>query len=167
MSEADPWDLVIGRLGPPYGLHGEIRVEPETDFPERFGRLQAVLVQFPDGTSCTLQVAASRVGPQRITLRFVGYDTPEQVKALTGGLLTIRRSQAVPLPAGHYYQHQIVGLQVQDPAGRPLGRVSEVLRTGANDVYVADGLLIPATRQVVKRIDLEQGVMVVDLPPEA
>jgi len=166
MNEDDPQDLVIGRLGGPYGVKGEIRVEPETDFPERFSRLREVRVEMPEGGERTLLVASATVRRDRITLRFVGYDTPEAVSALTGGLLTIRRSEAMPLPEGHYYEHQIVGLQVVDPEGRSLGRISEILRTGANDIYVAGETLIPATREVVREINLEAGRMVVALPPE-
>jgi len=166
MSEEDRDDLLIGRLAAPVGLAGDIRVVLETDYPERFAHLERVRVELLDGTSRELPVERSRVGGHRITLKFAGYDTPEAVSRLTGGLLLIPRSQAMPLPEGHYYEHQIVGLEVVDSAGRPLGQVSQILRTGANDVYVAGDLLIPATREVVKRIDLERHQLVVDLPAE-
>ncbi len=166
MTEQDPSDLVIGRLGRPHGVRGELRVVAETDFPQRFETLRSVRVELPDGAERHLVVAGSSVKGNRILLKFEGYDNPESASALAGGLLTIRRSEAWPLPEGHYYEHQIVGLRVVDEQGQPLGEVEEVLHTGANDVYVAGDLLIPATKEVVRQIDLAHGQMVVRLPAE-
>ena len=166
MTEQDPWDLVIGRLGRPHGVRGEMRVVAETDFPQRFETLRNVRVELPDGAERHLVVAESSVKGNRIVLKFEGYDTPEAASALAGGFLTIRRSEAWPLPEGHYYEHQIIGLAVVDEQGQRLGEVSAVLRTGANDVYLAGDLLIPATKEVVRRIDLARGELVVRLPAE-
>ena len=88
---------------------------------------------------------------------------------LTGRLLTVDRSEAVPREEGEFYTFDIIGLTVYDEAGTELGTVENVLRTGSNDVYQArrpDGreLLIPALKAVVKEIDVAGGRMVVDLP---
>ncbi len=82
----------------------------------------------------------------------------------------IRLSEVEPLPAGVYYDWQIIGLEVWGAGGRLLGRLAEILRTGANDVYLvrdASGgeILLPAIDSVVLEIDLARGRMLVQLPP--
>jgi 16S rRNA processing protein RimM len=69
---------------------------------------------------------------------------------------------AVPLPAGQYLVHDLIGLPVVTVAGRDLGRIIDVQRTGANDVYVTERALIPATKAAVREIDLEGGRVVVE-----
>jgi 16S rRNA processing protein RimM len=73
------------------------------------------------------------------------------------------------LPRGQFFWHQIIGLTVETADGRQLGRVEDVLRTGANDVYVVRGdlgeVLVPAIAPVVKRIDPDGGRLVVELIP--
>jgi 16S rRNA processing protein RimM len=95
--------------------------------------------------------------------------TPDQAVALFGELLYIHRDDATRLPRGSYYEHDVVGLRVEATDGRQLGEVAEVLRTGANDVYVVRGdlgeVLIPAVRHVVKRVDVPGGRILVELIP--
>lgn len=87
---------------------------------------------------------------------------------LTGQLVSLDRSQAAPLAEGEYYAFDIIGLSVYDMDGGLLGKVTNILKTGSNDVYVvksAEGteLLVPALKKVVKEIRLDEGRMVVDL----
>jgi 16S rRNA processing protein RimM len=75
-----------------------------------------------------------------------------------------------PLPEGHYYIFQLVGSRVYTTGGEFLGILTEVLTTGANDVYVVKGtgkkeILIPALKDVVRKIDLARREMTVALPP--
>lgn len=75
-------------------------------------------------------------------------------------------AEAQALPAGTYYWHQLEGLRVEDEAGSPLGVVAEVFRAGGAEVYRIEGadggeLLVPAIHDVVRRIDLDAGLMVV------
>jgi 16S rRNA processing protein RimM len=88
---------------------------------------------------------------------------------LRGQLVQIAREEAVPLQAGQFYEHQIVGLSVVTADGHALGQVVEVLATGANDVYVVLGprgeILLPARAEVVRAIDLDAGTMTVVLLP--
>ncbi|MDW7650459.1 MAG: ribosome maturation factor RimM, partial [Bacillota bacterium] len=104
-------------------------------------------------------------------VRLEGVQTYEEANALVGSLLAIPLSERVELPAGSFYHDQIIGLAVYTVGGVCLGRVREVLETGANDVYIVRDeengreVLIPALKTVVKAIDLEEGKMDVD-PPE-
>src|SRR5690554_4604612 len=106
-----------------------------------------------------------------VLVKLEGLDDRDSAQALRGALLQVARDAVHPLPPGEYYVFEIVGLAVYDETGRHLGVVADVLETRANDVYVvdrADGqgeLLLPAIRDVILRIDLEQGRMDVRLLP--
>jgi len=162
MAAEEPWSLVIGRVMSTHGYQGEVKVEPLTDFPQRFQDLDQVCLQFPQGRESVLAVESARMAGSRVILKFKQYQSRESAAELRGALLKVKRSMAVDLPEGHYFFHQIIGLLVVTTTGENLGEITEVLRTGANDVYVTDRVLIPATKEVVRDIDLEAGVMTIE-----
>jgi 16S rRNA processing protein RimM len=100
-------------------------------------------------------------------LKITGVDSREAAQELVGSTLYIPDSEAVELPAGMYFWHQIIGLTVKSTDGVDLGRVTQILETGANDVYVVEGsqgeVLIPATQEVVHSIDVPAGVITIEL----
>ena len=156
--------IVIGRVGAAHGIHGDLRIIPLTDFPERFSALREVMV----GDEL-LHVAHVKPQGKNFLMRFREYTVREDAQRLTGRLLTVAREEAAPLDEGEYYVFDIVGLTVYDEEGSVLGTVENVLRTGSNDVYAVrseDGreLLIPALRAVVQSIDVPSGRMTVRLP---
>ena len=156
--------IVIGRVGAVHGIHGDLRIIPLTDFPERFSALREVMV----GDEL-LHVAHVKPQGKNFLMRFREYTVREDAQRLTGRLLTVARAEAAPLDEGEYYVFDIVGLTVYDEEDNELGSVENVLRTGSNDVYAVrseDGreLLIPALRAVVQSIDLPGGRMTVRLP---
>ena len=143
-----------------------MRVIPLTDFTDRFERLKEVMA----GDE-VLSVESVKYHKQFVLLRFREYPNREDVMRLNGRLLTVSRSEAMPLEEGEYYTFDIVGLAVETPDGMPLGKVEQVLRTGSNDVYVVRGaegreILIPALKRVVREINIEEGRMVAELPEE-
>ena len=156
--------IVIGRVGAAHGIHGDLRIIPLTDFPERFSALREVMV----GDEL-LHVAHVKPQGKNFLMRFREYAVREEAQRLTGRLLTVAREEAAPLDEGEYYVFDIVGLTVYDEEDNELGSVENVLRTGSNDVYAVrseDGheLLIPALRAVVQSIDVPGGRMTVRLP---
>ncbi len=103
-------------------------------------------------------------------IKFTGVNNRDEANKLKNGLLQINRDQTVKLPPGHYYQFQVIGLDVFDSHHNYLGRVSEILETGANDVYIVKSdhkkdLLIPALKSIVLKIDIPHKQMLVELPP--
>lgn len=103
-------------------------------------------------------------------LKFHGIDDRNAAEGLRGELLTVRIDEVAPLEEGQYWEHEILGLSVVTSRGRRVGRVVEILRTGANDVYRVAGedqeILIPAIRSVVLEVDTDRGRLVVSLPKE-
>ena len=153
--------IVIGRVGAAHGIHGDLRIIPLTDFPERFSALREVMV----GDEL-LHVAHVKPQGKNFLMRFREYAVREDAQKLTGRLLTVARAEAAPLDEGEYYVFDIVGLTVYDEEDNELGSVENVLRTGSNDVYAVrseDGreLLIPALHAVVRAIDVAGGRMTV------
>lgn len=158
--------LEIGRILGPYGLSGEVRVAIVTDFPERFTSLKRVRV---GERLRPYEVESARLLRGEAILKLRGVEDAAAAEALRGEVLRVPIAEAVTPPAEHYYWHQIIGLEVVTTEGESLGRIAEILRTGANDVYVVQGprgeVLIPAIEGVVKEIDLEAGRVVVQPLP--
>jgi 16S rRNA processing protein RimM len=93
--------------------------------------------------------------------------TAEQLR---GHDIEVPTTQALPLPKGQFYWHEVIGLQVIDATtGRQLGTVKDILETGANDVYVVQGqgkeILVPAIKDIVKTIDPQAGRMLIEPLP--
>lgn len=160
--------IVIGKIGAPHGVHGEMRVIPLTDFPERFQTLTQVYAgdELMDVEDCWYH-------KQFVIMKLKQCPHREAAAELTGRLLYVDKADAMPLEEGEYYTFDIIGLGVFDLEGNSLGHITEVLKTGSNDVYVASRkgqakqLMIPALKAVVKEIDVPGGRMVVDMPEEA
>jgi 16S rRNA processing protein RimM len=108
-------------------------------------------------------------GP-RLILHFAGVDSIDAAKALVGGRLFLAEAELPPLPDGAFYTFRIRGARVLDVAGRELGRVVDTQEAPGQDLLVMqrpDGgqALIPLTGAIVRQVDLEAGVVVVDAPP--
>jgi 16S rRNA processing protein RimM len=160
---AEPYDVLVGVIVGAHGVRGEVRVAPETDFPERFARLEQMAVT-PKGAAPRLMkitAARSHVGKGLLLLRLEGIEERDAAEALRGAELRIRESDLTALPAGRYYEFQILGLAVVTEDGRDLGKIIDIIHTGANDVYETPRAMIPAIDPIVREVDLEQGRMVV------
>jgi 16S rRNA processing protein RimM len=156
-------------------VHGEIRIEPLTDFPERFEGLESVYVDLPTGGRWWT-IDGVRPGKDGvILLHFEGIETPEAVDLLRGGKLLLPRSEAVPLPEDVYYIDDLKGLRADDEAGTMLGKVREVYAFAQNilEIRTTDGqdVMVPLVREWVPVVDIAGGRVVIAnwtaLAPEA
>ena len=160
----EPRYLVIGQIVAPWGVRGEVKVAIETGFPERFGQLKRVYL---GEEAASFVLTRSRLHKGHALLKLDGCDDRDAAEKLRGQLVQIPIEEAIPLDEDEYYVYQIVGLDVWTTKGEPLGRVSEVLFTAANDVYIVHGergeILIPAIEDVVLEVDLAGGRLIVEL----
>lgn len=154
--------IAVGRVLAPAGVEGEIKVEPLTDVIELFSRGRSLWVR---GERLEVEGVQQRKG--RLHLKLSGVDSREAAEALRGESVEVPQSLLEPLPEGHYYRFQIVGMQVYDVERGHLGEVRQVLTTGGNDVYVVRGergeILLPAIDDVIREVDVAGGRMTVDL----
>jgi len=157
--------MSVARVLRPHGVRGELKVRLETDFPERFALLKRVYLG-PDYLPFELE--SFRNLPGYGLLKLKGLDDRTSAQALSGMDVQIPISEAMPLPAGEYYEHEIVGLAVWSEDGQQLGVIEEVLFTGSNAVFICVGaggeVLVPNLPEVVIKVDLEGGRMTVRLP---
>ena len=103
-----------------------------------------------------------------IGLSFHGLTTQSQARELVDHWITVPASDVPDLPPGEFYHFQLLDLRVLTEEGEELGRVTDILETGSNDVYIVSGasgeILVPALADVIRDVDLDQGIMVVSLP---
>lgn len=163
-SSEPPRYLAVGRVLRPWGVHGMVKVQVLTDFPERFTASEEFYVG-EDYRPVILEQSGGHTGA--LLLKFAGYDTPEACGELRNQMLYIPTEEATPLQEGEYYIYQIIGLQVWTDEGELLGELTDVWETGANDVYVVDhegrDVLLPAIPQVILDVDLERKRLTVHL----
>lgn len=157
---------IIGKILGPYGLKGFLRVKPITDFIERFKKLKRVYVGDNPIEVEELYVVDSFLRNEDVILKFKHVNDRNSAELLCGKFIYIPEEELVPLPEGFYYVHDLIGLKVFDVNGRKIGVITDVWLLPANDVYVVESkgkeILIPAISDVVKRIDLEKRMIVIE-----
>jgi 16S rRNA processing protein RimM len=163
----EPDFLAVGRLRRPHGLQGEISMDVMTDFPERLAP-GVVLYIGQDYTPHSL--LSVRWQNNLMLLAFEGFSSPEEVGQLRSQIAYVPAADRPPLEEGEYYHHELLGLQVFTEDGQHLGRLAEILETGANDVYlvkpeVGPEILLPAVDDVILSVDLNEKKIVVHLLP--
>jgi len=162
----EPEYLIVGFLRRPHGVHGELLMDIHTDFPER---LRAGTKVYAGEDRKPLAIASTRPhGQSGLLISFRGISTPEQAGQLRNTWLHVPAKDRPSLSDGKLYQHQILGLRVVSDDGTDLGSLTEILATGANDVYVVKDeagkeVLLPAIPDVILGYDLEKGEIKVHL----
>jgi 16S rRNA processing protein RimM len=161
--------LKIGVITTTHGIRGEVKVFPTTDDPARFGKLKCLYLQ-SGRERMELEVQGVKFFKNLVILKFRGLDSINEVERYRGCGLYVSRDQAVPLEENEYYIADLLDMEVYTEDGSLLGRLTDVIETGANDVYCVDTpqygeILIPAIRQCILRVDVEAGRMTVNLLP--
>ncbi|MSQ36761.1 MAG: 16S rRNA processing protein RimM [Chloroflexi bacterium] len=161
-TDADEAGIIVGTIRAPHSNRGEVRVQPETDAPDRF-RVGRVLLC--DGVGL-LKIVSLRGDLAEPIIRFDGYATRPEAANLTNRLLRVSRDEARRAVAAtaSYLWADLIGLRAETPEGVALGAVTEVLRAGGADVLVVTGereLLLPMIGSVIRSIDLAAGRVVV------
>src|SRR5438477_11170 len=156
-------DPIVGVVGAPHGVRGEVKVQPRTDVAERFRKGSRL---FCDGVG-ELVIASVRGTTEVAIVRFEGHSTRTDAERIRGRTLRVSRAEARRAAKGAHLWADLLGLSAETPDGRSLGTVSEVIRAGETDVLVirAEGsreeLLLPAIASVVREVDVAGGRSVV------
>jgi|TARA_B100000809_G_scaffold235654_1_gene254040 16S rRNA processing protein RimM len=166
--------VAVARIIGAHGREGEIRVKVTSDVPGRFDEGQTLLVSqdgvSADGRTCRIANSRSTVskGNDVLIISLAGFRDRDQALELAGFWLCVAQSEVPAAEEGEYFHYQLIGLKVRTVDGEDLGELAEILETGSNDVYVVAGeggdVLVPALSRVVREIDIDAGLMVVDLP---
>ena len=159
--------LQVGVITATHGLKGEVKVFPTTDDPNRFRRLKEVILN-TGREERVLEIEGVKFFKQMVILKFKGLDDIGDVEKLRRGTLSVTRENAVKLKQNEYFIADLIGMRVENEDGSELGTLQDVIATGANDVYdvrLSDGrqVLIPAIRECILSVDVEEGRMRVHL----
>ena len=162
------YTVQVAEITGAHGVKGEVKALCMSDVPGRLEQLGEALVRPTSGAPFLTAIShARRIPHKRIyILALDGVCDRDAAEALVGAQLAVRTGQSPALPEDTYYVGDLLGALVVTSEGRELGRLSEVLYTGANDVYVTDqGHLLPATAEVVAEIDVKaHRIVVTPLP---
>lgn len=159
--------LQVGVITTTHGVRGEVKVFPTTDDPMRFKKLKQVVLN-TGSEKIQMEIEGVKFFKNLVILKFKGMDNINDVEKYRKKSLYVTREHAVKLNKDEYFIADLIGLAVHSDEGEDLGKITDVMQTGANDVYVIqkDGaaeLLLPAIKDCVKQVDIENGTMEVHL----
>ncbi len=160
--------LLIGTVGQPFGIKGQVKLHSLTSHPEQLRRIKTLFVGPKLMPYQLLQVIEHK--PNLLLLRLANVDTRNAAEELQKAEVFIRSSEAAPLEEAEYFFHDLPGMEVRTLAGTVVGKVKEVLETGANDVLVVERpdrpeALIPMIRDVVKELNVATKTLTIDPIP--
>lgn len=159
--------LQVGVIASTHGVRGEVKVFPTTDDVRRFKKLKEVILEGKKENK-NLEIEQVKFFKNMVILKFKGIDSINDVEKYKGCALLVTRKNAVKLKPGEYFICDLIGLEVSDDQGNFLGTLTEVIQTGANDVYVVKmknqkEVLIPNIKDCIIEISLEKNTMTVHL----
>ncbi len=157
--------LLIGQVLRPQGIRGQVKVRPDTDDPGRFEELEFVYLK-KNNEYVRAAVEDVSVRDDGVYLRLDGAKDRDEAEKQRGLMLYVDRAHAVQLSEDETFICDLIGCQAVDTKGNELGKVTDVLQPGGNDVYVIKTpkgeMLLPALKHVIPTVDVKNGVIVVD-----
>ena len=172
MAEAEEW-LTVGKIVGVQGLQGELRVNPASDFPERFTTPGPRWLRSRKGgepTEIKLRKGRQLPGKSLFVVRFDGVNNRSGAEALVGQELLVPADDRPELEEGEFHLLDLIGLEARlSPEGAVVGTVSDLI-SGGNDLLeltTADGrkLMIPFVEAIVPDVHLEEGWLLLTPPP--
>ena len=163
--------LVVGRVGRPHGIRGEVTVQVRTDDPGRRFAVGSVLATEPAAVG-PLTVLSIRWHSGRLLVTFAGSADRSQAESLTGTLLVVDSAEVGPPDdPDEFNDHDLIGLKVLTTTGELVGTVSDVLHHGQDLLVIRSvpepgtDALIPFVTPIVPKVDIEAGHLLIDPPP--
>lgn len=159
--------LRVGVISSTHGVRGEVKVYPTTDDVNRFKSLKNVILD-TGREHMDLEIQGVKFFKNMVILKFKGYDSIDDIEKYKGKDLLITRDQAVELGPDENFIFDLIGLRVVTEDGVEFGTLTDVIKTGANDVYevkTAEGkeVLLPAIKECVLNVDLTEGTVTVHI----
>lgn len=153
----------IGVITRVHGVHGEVKVFPMTDDVRRFKKLKKTLIETKDGL-VEAECVSARFSKQFVILKFSGYDSIESIEKYCRCPILVTRSDAIQPGKDEYFIADLIGLRAIEETAGISGIITDVIQTGANDVYeikLDDGrdLLLPAIKDCILAVDIDNGTM--------
>ncbi|MDF2963192.1 MAG: RimM [Paenibacillus sp.] len=153
----------VGKIVNTQGIRGELKIFPETDFPdERFAKGSALVFYNPQNhTTLPVVVESAREHKKLFIIKFQGFSNINEVEKYKGWLLKVEEKYVSELPEDEFYHHEIIGCSVVTDEGEELGTITEILSPGANDVWVVERengkpVLLPYIDEVVLEVDVAE-----------
>lgn len=161
--------LQVGVLSSTHGVKGEMKVFPTTDDVKRFKKNKSYVLETPKGNQ-EVKVESVKFFKQFAILKFEGFDSLDEIQPYKGCKLFVTREHAVKCAEDEYFIADLIGLQVESDEGNEIGTLTDVMQTGANDVYVVETpegkeCLFPAIKECVISVDVKAGKVVVHIMP--
>jgi 16S rRNA processing protein RimM len=159
--------VALGEIVGTHGIAGWLKLNPYNfESPLLSTLSEAILIK--DGTRSAVEVEAARPHRRQILLKLRGIDIIESARQWVGSTLAVpEKALETPAP-GQYYHYQVIGLDVFDTSGVRIGTLKQIWSTPGSELYVVAGLdkehLIPAVKEIIAKVDLEAGRIIVDLP---
>lgn len=155
--------LRVGVISSTHGVRGEVKVYPTTDDIKRFDYLKETVLD-TGKEYITLHVTGVKYFKNMVILRFKEFDNVDQVVPYKGMDLLVTRENAIPLEEGQQFIADLIGCDVITDQGENLGKLTDVLKTGANDVYVVKmesgrEVLLPVIKQCILEKDIENKIV--------
>lgn len=162
-----PQFISIGIITKAYGVKGAVVVTPLTDEPQQFKELKAISIDVPQQDRQFFTIEWVRFSSKRILLKLAEVNDRNQAFTLKNLYIDKHLDQCKAPATDEYYIFDLIGLKVKTTDDVWRGEVSAVLTLPANDVYVVKNnsreYLLPAIKEVIKKIDLEQGYILIKL----
>lgn len=157
--------LLVGEVLRPQGIKGQVKIKPYTDDPERFEALDHVFIE-QEGEYLSVPLEDVQVRPDGVYARLQGAPDRNAAEVQRGWQLYVDRAHARELDENETFICDLIGCAVVDLEGQSIGKITDVLQPGGNDVYVIrtpmGEMLLPALRHVVPEVDVEKGIVRVD-----
>ncbi len=157
--------IQVGQIVNTRGIKGEIKIYPLTDDPARFYDLETLWINHKD-SFLNFEIQAVSIHKNMVFLKLKGIDDINEAEKYKNDYVLIDRKDAIPLEEDQYFIFDLIGCDVRTLEGQYVGKVTDVLQTAANDIYVVKDkdkeALIPAVAQFVKKVDIEEKCILID-----
>ncbi|MCL1862218.1 MAG: ribosome maturation factor RimM [Defluviitaleaceae bacterium] len=149
-------DFEIGIITKAQGIRGEFRVLPTTDDPSRFELLVGEEIKVNGKPH---KLVSARMQKNIVILKLADVNDRNTAEAMINAVISIPAEKSLPLASDEFYIRDLIGLHAQTEGGEPIGTLTHVMHTGANDVYVitlpeGESFMLPAVKDVVKNVDI-------------